>query len=98
MMRGMDDDRALSSFRAEAMSRVGARDLAALAASPATLRLEPDLMAVLRLRLGLDRSPARPRTRPEVAEALGLGGARLEQMVAALEDDVIAELGDPTGG
>ena len=40
-------------------------------------------------------SPARPRTRPEVAEALGLGGARLEEMVAALEDDVIAELGGP---
>jgi hypothetical protein len=94
----MDDDRALAQFRTQAMSRAGARDLAALAASPATLRLEPDLMAVLRLRLGLDRSPARPRTRPEVAEALGLGGARLEQMVAALEDDVIAGLGGPAGG
>lgn len=91
----MDDDRLLARFRADAMRRVGARDLAALAASPAALRLEPDLLAVLRLRLGLDRSPARPRTRVEVAEALGLGGARLEAMVAALEDDVIAELGGP---
>jgi hypothetical protein len=97
MMRTMDDDRALARFRSEAMARVGARDLGALAASPAALRLEPDLLAVLRLRLGLDRSPARPRTRPEVAEALGLGGARLEEMVAALEDDVIAELGGHAG-
>jgi hypothetical protein len=32
-----------------------------------------------------------------VAEALGLGGARLEEMVAALEDDVLAELGGPAG-
>ena len=93
----MDDDRALARFRSDALARAGARDVAALAASPAALRLEPDLMAVLRLRLGLDRSPARPRTRPEVAEALGLGGARLDQMVAALEDDVIAELGGPAG-
>lgn len=91
----MDDDRALARFRADAMTRVGARDLADLASSPAALRLEPDLAAVLRLRLGLDRSPARPRTRPEVAEALGLGGARLEEMIAALEEDVIAELGGP---
>jgi hypothetical protein len=93
----MDDDRALARFRTEAMARAGARDLTALARSPATLRLEPDLMAVLRLRLGLDRSPPRPRTRPEVAEALGLGGARLEEMVAALEDDVLTELGGPAG-
>lgn len=93
----MDDDRALARFRRDATARAGARDLAELAASPAVLRLEPDLLAVLRLRLGLDRSPARPRTRVEVAEALGLGGARLEEMVAALEDDVIAELGGPAG-
>jgi hypothetical protein len=93
----VDDDRLLARFRADAMRRVGARDLAGLAASPAALRLEPDLAAVLRLRLGLDRSPARPRTRVEVAEALGLGGARLEAMVAALEEDVIAELGGPAG-
>jgi hypothetical protein len=93
----VDDDRLLARFRADALSRAGARDIAALAASPAALRLEPDLAAVLRLRLGLDRSPARPRTRVEVAEALGLGGARLEAMVAALEDDVIAELGGPAG-
>jgi hypothetical protein len=95
--RAMDDDRALARFRRDAMARAGARDLAALAASPAALRLEPDLLAVLRLRLGLDRSPPRPRTRPEVAEALGLGGARLAEMIAALEDDVIAELGGPAG-
>ena len=93
----MDDDRALATFRTQALARAGARDLDALAASPAALRLEPDLLAVLRLRLGLDRRPARPRTRPEVAEALGLGGARLEEMVAALEDDVLAELGGPAG-
>ncbi|HTI35874.1 MAG TPA: hypothetical protein VL422_19510 [Miltoncostaea sp.] len=93
----MDDDRALGRFRTQALARAGARDLDALAGSPAALRLEPDLLAVLRLRLGLDRRPARPRTRPEVAEALGLGGARLEEMVAALEDDVLAELGGPAG-
>ena len=46
-----------------------------------------------RLRIGLDRDPARPRTRAEVAEALGLGGARLDEMVAALEDDVLLALG-----
>ena len=88
----MGDDDELSRFRGDALRLTGARDLADLGRSPAVLRLEPDLIAVLRLRLGLDRSPARPRTRPEVAEALGLGGARVEAMVAALEEDVLADL------
>src|SRR5688572_21503488 len=69
----MDDDRLLARFRADAMRRVGARDLAALAASPAALRLEPDLLAVLRLRLGLDRSPARP---PPGGDGRRAGGGR----------------------
>lgn len=92
-MPAVDDDRALAAFRTQALRRAGARDLAALASAPAALRLEADLAAVLRLRLGLDRSPPRPRTRPEVAGALGLGGARIEEMVAALEDDVLDALG-----
>ena len=59
----MDDDLALARFRREAMARVGARDLAGLAASPAALRLEPDLLAVLRLRLGhLGTGPRPSRT------------------------------------
>lgn len=91
----MGDDDELGRFRGDALRLTGARDLAALGRSPAVLRLEPDLIAVLRLRLGLDRSPARPRTRPEVAEALGLGGARVEEMVAALEEDVLADLRPP---
>lgn len=88
-----DDDDDLSRFRGDLMRLTGARDLADLRLSPALAGLEADLAAVARLRLGLDRDPARPRTRPEVAEALGLGGARLEEMVAALEDDVVLALG-----
>jgi hypothetical protein len=91
----MGDDDELGRFRGDALRLTGARDLADLGRNPAVLRLEPDLIAVLRLRLGLDRSPARPRTRPEVAEALGLGGARVEEMVAALEEDVLADLRPP---
>ncbi len=89
----MGDDDDLSRFRGDLMRLTGARDLADLRLSPALAGLEADLAAVARLRLGLDRDPARPRTRPEVAEALGLGGARLEEMVAALEDDVVLALG-----
>ena len=55
-------------------ARPGARPVAG---GPQRLRrARADLAAVLRLRLGLDRDPIRPRTRPEVAEAIGLGGAR----------------------
>ena len=89
----MNDDEALIHFRDEVVRRAQAGDVAGLRRSPAVLRLEPDLAAVVRLRLGLDRDPARPRTRPEVAEALGLGGARLDAMIAALEEDVVAALG-----
>ena len=88
----MGDDDELGRFRGDALRLTGARDLTDLGLHPAVLRLEPDLAAVLRLRLGLDRAPARPRTRPEVAEALGLGGARVEEMVAALEADVLVDL------
>ncbi len=89
----MSDDDDLRALRAAVLARAGAPDLTALARSAAVGRLEPDLAAVLRLRLGLDRTPVRPRTRPEVAEQLGLGGARVEQMIAALEEDVVAALG-----
>jgi hypothetical protein len=89
----MSDDDDLRALRAAALARTGAADLHALARSPSVARLEPDLAAVLRLRLGLDRDPPRPRTRPEVAEALGLGGARIEEMVRALEEDVQDALG-----
>jgi len=89
----MGDDDDLGRFRGDVLRLAGARDLADLRLSPALARLEPDLAAVTRLRIGLDRDPARPRTRAEVAESLGLGGERVEEMVAALEDDVLAELG-----
>jgi hypothetical protein len=89
----MGDDDDLSRFRGDVMRLTGARDLADQRLSPALAGLEADLAAVARLRLGLDRDPARPRTRPEVAGALGLGGARLDEMIAALEDDVLRALG-----
>lgn len=89
----MGDDEDLSRFRGDVLRLTGARDIADLRLSPAIARLEADLAAVTRLRIGLDRDPARPRTRAEVAEALGLGGARLDEMVAALEDDVLLALG-----
>lgn len=77
------------------MRLTGAREIADLRLSPAIGGLAADLAAVARLRLGLDRDPVRPRTRPQVAAALGLGGARLEEMVAALEDDVLLALRRP---
>lgn len=89
----MSDDDDLRMLRGAVLARTGAGDLVGLARSAAIARLEPDLAAVLRLRLGLDRTPARPRTRPEVAEELGLGGARIDEMIAALEEDVVAALG-----
>jgi hypothetical protein len=89
----MGDDDELARFRREALRRAGARDLTALARSRAARDLEPDLAAVLRLRLGLDRTPTRPRTRAQVAEELGLGGSAVDAMVAALEEDVVAALG-----
>lgn len=89
----MGDDEDLARFRRDVLRMTGARDLTDLRFSPAVARLEPDLAAVARLRIGLDRDPARPRTRAEVAEALGLGGARIAEMVAALEDDVLDALG-----
>lgn len=89
----MGDDGDLARFRGDLLRLSGARDLVDLRLSPAIARLEVDLAAVARLRIGLDRDPVRPRTRAEVAEALGLGGARIEEMVAALEDDVVAALG-----
>jgi len=89
----MGDDEKLGRFRGDVLRLTGARDLAELRLSPAIAGLEADLAAVARLRIGLDRDPVRPRTRAEVAEALGLGGARIEEMVAALEDDVLAALG-----
>ena len=89
----MGDDQDLGRFRGDVLRLSGARDLADLRLSPAIARLEADLAAVARLRIGLDRDPVRPRTRAEVAEALGLGGARIEEMIAALEDDVLVALG-----
>lgn len=89
----MGDDQDLGRFRGDVLRLSGARDLTDLRLSPAIARLEADLAAVARLRIGLDRDPVRPRTRAEVAEALGLGGARIDEMVAALEDDVLVALG-----
>ncbi len=89
----MGDDEDLGRFRGDVLRLTGARDLADLRLSPVIARLEADLAAVARLRIGLDRDPVRPRTRAEVAEALGLGGARIDEMVAALEDDVLVALG-----
>lgn len=91
-MAATDDD-LLRALRDEAVRRAGARDLSRLAATPAFAALEADLAAVLRLRLGLDRDPPRPRTRAEVAEAIGLGGRRVDEMIAALEGDAVAALG-----
>jgi hypothetical protein len=87
------DDDLLRRLRDEVLLRTGAPDLPRAAASRQVLALEPDLAAVLRLRLGLDRDPVRPRTREEVAAAIGLGGRRVDQMVAALEADAVAALG-----
>lgn len=89
----MGDDEDLGRFRGDVLRLTGARDLADLRLSPVIARLEADLAAVARLRIGLDRDPVRPRTRAEVAGALGLGGARIDEMVAALEDDVLVALG-----
>lgn len=89
----MGDEDDLVRFRGDVLRLTGARDIADLRLSPVLARLEADLAAVTRLRIGLDRDPARPRTRAEVAEALGLGGARIDEMVAALEDDVLLALG-----
>ena len=89
----MGDEDDLVRFRGDVLRLTGARDIADLRLSPVLALLEADLAAVTRLRIGLDRDPARPRTRVEVAEALGLGGARIDEMVAALEDDVLLALG-----
>jgi hypothetical protein len=89
----MGDEDELIRFRKEALRRSGVDDVAALRRAPAVRALPQDLAAVLRLRLGLDREPARPRSRAGVAEALGLGGTRVGEMVAALEEDVLAALG-----
>ena len=88
----MGDDQDLGRFRGDVLRLSGARDLTDLRLSPAIARLEADLAAVARLRIGLDRDPVRPRTRAEVAEALGLGGARIDEMVAAPEDDGLRAL------
>jgi hypothetical protein len=89
----VSDDDHLRELRADVLRRSGAGDPSGVVTSPAFVALEADLAAVLRLRLGLDRDPARPRTRPEVAQALGLGGARLDEMIAALEEDAVEALG-----
>jgi hypothetical protein len=89
------DDDLLRALRDEVLRRSGAPDLARAAVAPSVVALEPDLAAVLRLRLGLDRNPVRPRTRAEVAEAIGLGGARVDEMIAALEQDAVEALGPP---
>jgi hypothetical protein len=92
------DDDLLRRLRDEVLLRTGAPDLSRAALSAPFVALEPDLAAVLRLRLGLDRDPIRPRTRPEVAQAIGLAGARVDAMVAALEGDAVDALGPPSIG
>ena len=89
----MSDDDDLRALTADVLRRSGVEDLGRVAGSSAFARLEPDLDAVLRLRLGLDRDPIRGRTRREVAEAMGFGGARLEEMIAAIEEDAVEALG-----
>ena len=91
----MSDDDELRNLAAEVLMRTGSRDLADVRRSAGLARLEPDLRAVLTLRLGLDRDPIRPRTRAEVAETMGMGGSRIEEGIAAIERDATDDLGSP---
>jgi hypothetical protein len=91
----MSDADDLRELTAEALRRTGTDDLMDMARSAAFAGLEPDLEALLRLRLGLDRSPPRGRTRAEVGEAMGIGGPSVDRMVEALEEDALLALGPP---
>jgi hypothetical protein len=94
----VNDDDQLRNLSAEVLLRTGARDLAEARGSAALAGLEPDLRAVLRLRLGLDRDPIRPRTRGEVAETMGMGGPRIAEGLAAIERDALDALGGSPAG
>lgn len=50
----MGDDGDLGRFRGDVLRLTGARDLADPRLSPVIARLEPDLAAVARLRIGLE--------------------------------------------
>jgi hypothetical protein len=91
----VNDDDELRNLSAEVLVRTGSRDLADVRRSAGLARLEPDLRTVLTLRLGLDRDPIRPRTRSEVAETMGMGGPRIEEGLAAIEQDAVDDLGAP---
>jgi hypothetical protein len=86
----------LRELTAEALRRTGARDVAELGRTPQFTRLEAELSMCLRLRLGLDCTPPRPRTRAEVAREMSIGGRIAERAVAALEDDALLALGPPS--
>lgn len=94
----MSDDEELRNLSAGVLLRTGARDLADVRRSAELARLEPDLRAVLSLRLGLDRDPIRPRTRDEVAETMGMGGPRIAEGIAAVEQDALDALGGSPAG
>jgi hypothetical protein len=94
----VDDEADLQELTAQVLRRTGAGDVTAAAGTRAWSLLEPDLDAVLRLRLGLDRDPVQPRTRRQVAVAMGLGGARIEEAIAAIEEDAVEALGPAAAG
>ena len=92
----MSDADELRELTAEALRRTGTRDVLELARCEAFARLPPDLDMVMRLRLGLDRSPPRPRGRDEVAREMNIGGRIAEKAVAAMEEDALLALGPPS--
>ena len=92
----MSDADDLRELTAEALRRTGTGDVMELARCEAFARLEPELDMVMRLRLGLDRSPPRPRSREEVAQEMNIGGRIAEKAVAALEEDALLALGPPS--
>ena len=92
----MSDADDLRELTAEALRRTGTADVLELARSEPFSRLPPDLDMLMRLRLGLDRTPPRPRSREEVASEMGIGGRTAERAVAALEEDALSALGQPS--
>lgn len=92
----MSDADDLRELTVEALRRTGTGDVLELARSAAFARLDPELDMVMRLRLGLDRTPPRPRSRTEVAQEMSIGGRTAERAVAALEEDALLALGPPS--
>lgn len=92
----MSDADDLRELTVEALRRTGTADVLELARSEPFARLPPDLDMVMRLRLGLDRTPPRPRSREEVAQEMSIGGRSAERAVAAMEEDALLALGPPS--